>query len=83
MTLKHLGGRKIKITVADNGCGIEDIAEARKPLFTTAPDEDRCGMGFSIMESFSDKLVVMSTLGKGTKVSIFRKLSPSCKLPPT
>ena len=83
MTLKHLGGRKIKITVADNGCGIEDIAEARKPLFTTAPDEDRCGMGFSIMESFSDKLIVTSTLGKGTKVSIFRKLSPSCKLPPT
>ena len=66
--------RSVKITVSDNGCGIEDVAQARKPLFTTLPGEDRCGMGFSIMESFSDKLNVVSAVGKGTKVTMIRTL---------
>lgn len=77
LTLKVYEGRKMKITVADSGCGIENIAEARRPLFTTAPDEDRCGMGFSIMESFSDKLVVISQKGRGTKVTMTKNLSLS------
>lgn len=77
MTLKVYDGRKMKITVADSGCGIVDVAEARRPLFTTAPDEDRCGMGFSIMESFSDKLVVVSQKGRGTKVTMIKNLSSS------
>jgi stage II sporulation protein AB (anti-sigma F factor) len=63
------------MTVADKGCGIADVEEARKPMFTTLPDEDRCGMGFSIMESFSDKLYVKSKLGKGTRVTLVKKLS--------
>ena len=66
--------RSVKITVSDNGCGIEDVAQARRPLFTTLPGEDRCGMGFSIMESFSDKLSVVSAVGKGTKVTMIRTL---------
>ena len=77
LTLKVYEGRKMKITVADSGCGIENIAEARRPLFTTAPDEDRCGMGFSIMESFSDKLVVISQKERGTKVTMTKNLSLS------
>ena len=77
LTLKVYEGRKMKITVDDSGCGIENIAEARRPLFTTAPDEDRCGMGFSIMESFSDKLVVISQKGRGTKVTMTKNLSLS------
>ncbi len=76
LTAKAFDDRTVRITVADKGCGIADIAKARTPLFTTCPDEDRCGMGFSIMESFSDKLSVASTPGKGTKITLTRKLSP-------
>lgn len=83
LTLKSYDGRKVKITVADSGCGIENIAEARRPLFTTAPDEDRCGMGFSIMESFSDKLVVLSSVGRGTRVTMTKYLSSPGELPHT
>ena len=75
LTLRICENRVFKMTVADKGCGIADVKEARKPLFTTLPDEDRCGMGFSIMESFSDKLYVKSKLGKGTRVTLVKKLS--------
>jgi stage II sporulation protein AB (anti-sigma F factor) len=61
--------------IADKGCGIPDVSLARKPLYTTLPDEDRCGMGFSIMESFSDKLDIKSQIGKGTRVTLTKKLS--------
>jgi len=83
LTLKAYERRKLKITVADSGCGIDDIIEARRPLFTTAPDEDRCGMGFSIMESFSDKLVVFSQKGRGTRVTMTKYLSSPGELPHT
>ena len=71
--------KTIRITIADKGCGIEDVAKARTPLYTTCPDEDRCGMGFSIMESFSDKLTVASAPGKGTRVTLTRKLASPLK----
>ena len=71
--------RTIRIIISDKGCGIEDVAKARTPLFTTCPDEDRCGMGFSIMESFSDRLSVYSKPRKGTRVTLTRKLSSSEK----
>ena len=77
LTLRVYDNRTFKMIVADKGCGIPDVKEARKPLFTTLPGEDRCGMGFSIMESFSDKLDVKSKLGKGTKVTLTKKLSPA------
>ena len=83
LVARFYSDRTLKITVSDKGCGIEDVEKAKKPLYTTAPDEDRCGMGFSSMESFSDKLSVVSKLGSGTKVTIVRRLSPSDKLPPT
>jgi len=82
MILRSYDDGTVKITVSDRGCGIGDVEQARAPLFTTAPDEDRCGMGFSIMESLSDKLTVKSALGKGTKVTITKKLS-SKKSSPT
>lgn len=82
MTLRCYEQRTLKISVYDRGCGIGDVVQARQPLFTTAPDEDRCGMGFSIMESFSDSLYVASRLGKGTHVIMTKRLSPE-KLPPT
>ena len=70
----------LRIIIADKGCGIEDVAKARTPLYTTCPDEDRCGMGFSIMESFSDKLSVVSKKGNGTRVTLTRKLSSAEKV---
>ncbi|MBO5024163.1 MAG: anti-sigma F factor [Clostridia bacterium] len=75
LTLKAYDDRTFKMIIADKGCGIPDVALARKPLYTTLPDEDRCGMGFSIMESFSDKLDVKSQIGKGTRVTLTKKLS--------
>lgn len=65
---------RLTVTVKDSGCGIEDIELARQPLYTTDRENERSGMGFSIMESFSDKLNVTSTVGKGTKVTIIKRL---------
>jgi stage II sporulation protein AB (anti-sigma F factor) len=76
---KSFDDRSVRITVIDRGCGIEDVAKARTPLFTTCPDEDRCGMGFSIMESFSDKMSVFSAPGKGTRITLTRKLASPLK----
>ena len=70
----------IEITVRDWGCGIEDITRARAPMFTTGGD-DRSGMGFTIMESFMDKLSVRSKPGRGTTVVMRRRIvtRPSMK----
>ena len=67
--------RSIKITVSDRGCGIEDIERAKLPLFTTDESGERGGMGFAIMESFCDKLKVRSTLGRGTSVTMIKRLT--------
>ncbi len=64
----------LEIVVKDWGVGIEDIAQARTPLFTTG-GEERSGMGFTIMESFMDTLKVRSVPGKGTTVTMGRKIA--------
>lgn len=64
----------VVIEVSDKGCGIEDIAKAREPLFTTNSDGDRSGMGFTVMETFTDKISVSSKVGKGTKVRLIKKI---------
>lgn len=66
--------RILYICIKDKGCGIEDIDKAREPLFTTGADEERAGLGFSIMESFMDKLYVKSRVGKGTTVVMVKRL---------
>ena len=58
--------KRVYIKIQDKGCGIENIEQAMEPLFTTAPDEDRAGLGFAVMESFMDKITVRSAVGKGT-----------------
>ena len=63
----------LEIQVRDWGRGIEDVAKAREPLFTTG-GEERSGMGFTIMESFTDSLTVRSKPGKGTTVTLRRRL---------
>ncbi len=65
---------KIVIKIKDSGCGIEDVAKAREPLFTTAPSEERAGLGFALMESLMDKLRVSSKPGKGTTVTMERTI---------
>ncbi len=64
----------LEISVRDWGLGIADIDRARTPMFTTG-GEERSGMGFTIMESFTDKLRVRSTFGRGTTVTMWRKIS--------
>ena len=65
----------LEISVRDWGCGIENIDKAREPMFTTG-GEERSGMGFTIMESFMDKLNVKSVSGRGTTVVMKKKLAP-------
>lgn len=67
--------RTIIIQVKDNGKGIEDISKAKEPLYTSKPDLERSGMGFTVMESFMDKLTVRSKVGKGTTIIMRKKLS--------
>lgn len=64
----------IYIKIKDYGCGIPDIKKAMEPLFTTSPEEERAGLGFAVMESFMDKLRVLSREGKGTSVILTKKL---------
>ena len=64
----------MELTIRDWGRGIDDIDKAREPLYTTG-GEERSGMGFTIMESFTDKLKVKSTPGRGTTVTMRRKFS--------
>lgn len=66
--------RSVRITVSDRGCGIENIEQAKLPLFTTDESGERGGMGFAIMESFSDRLNVRSAVGRGTTVTMTKKL---------
>lgn len=70
----------VTITVEDNGVGIEDIEAAKTPLFTTGAAEERSGMGFTVMESFMDRLIVESEKGKGTRVTLIKALDTSCGL---
>lgn len=67
---------KVIIKIRDKGCGIEDIEKAMQPMFTTAGDE-RAGLGFAVMQSFTDKIKVSSKPGKGTTVTL-EKTIRSC-----
>lgn len=63
------------VTVKDEGRGIENIEKAMEPLYTTRPELERSGMGFSFMEAFMDELDVQSTVGKGTVIHMKKKLN--------
>ena len=62
------------VTVKDTGIGIADIKKAMEPMFTTAPEGERSGMGFSFMEAFMDQVEVVSAPGKGTAVTMKKKI---------
>ena len=67
-------GGLVRITVSDRGVGIADVEQAMQPFFTTQPDKERTGMGFSLMLSFMDGVKVYSTPGSGTTVHMTRLL---------
>ncbi len=64
----------VQVKIRDTGCGIPNVDEAMEPLFTTG-GEDRAGLGFAVMQSFMDTLKVKSTIGKGTTVTMHKKIS--------
>lgn len=63
-----IDGNKLVIIISDSGKGIENIEEAQTPFFTTKPEEERSGMGFTLMKSFMDSMEVTSQIGEGTTV---------------
>ena len=73
ITVSLLEGRAVKVEIRDRGCGISDVKQARMPLFTTDAADERSGMGFTVMESFCDKVLVRSKVGVGTTVTLFKQ----------
>ncbi len=69
--------RSVEIVIRDRGVGIENIEEARQPLFTTKPELERSGMGFTIMENFVDELEIVSKPNEGTTVRLKKRLEKS------
>ena len=76
ISVRLYDNREISVEISDNGCGIEDVERAREPLYTTVNTGERCGMGFLVMESFTDYLSVKSKVGKGTTVLMRKNLAP-------
>ena len=70
----RLKENEIIIEISDTGKGIEDIEAAKEPLYTTKPNLERSGMGFTIMESFMDSMEIESIIGLGTKVTMSKKI---------
>ena len=69
-----IDGRNLIIEISDTGKGIENIDIAKEPLYTTKPELERSGMGFTIMESFKDDLKIESILGLGTKITMTKMI---------
>jgi len=69
-----ISGNELTVEVEDYGVGIEDINKAMEPLYTTRPDLERSGMGFSFMEAFMDELEVESVVGEGTLVRMRKRI---------
>lgn len=68
-------GDIISVAIKDSGCGIADIEQAKEPLFTTKPELERSGMGFTIMESFADSFHIESVVGEGTVITFTKQIS--------
>ncbi len=75
LSIKYYSDGLLRMTVSDRGCGIEDVKQAREPFFTTDREHERCGMGFAIMETFMNRLQVVSEVGKGTRVTMEKRLN--------
>ena len=69
-----INGRVVEIAISDTGAGIRDIDKAMEPMYTGAPDEERSGLGFTIMQTFMDELEVESEPGRGTRITMRKKI---------
>ena len=74
ITVRIYEGDRVTIAIKDKGCGIEDVRKAMEPLYTSCPEGERAGLGFTVMQSFMDKLRVKSRLGFGTTVFMEKNL---------
>ena len=79
ITVILLLGNRVRVVIRDKGCGIADVRRAREPLYTTDAAHERSGMGFTVMESFMDRLSVRSTVGRGTTVTMTKHLGRPCE----
>ncbi|RAL26510.1 anti-sigma F factor [Thermoflavimicrobium daqui] len=70
----EIDGSRISIQITDQGTGIMDVSEARQPLYTSKPELERSGMGFTIMENFMDEVTIHSKPGKGTTIYMVKFL---------
>ena len=77
----YLEQNKLTVEIKDEGIGIEDLEMARQPLYTSKPELDRSGMGFTIMENFMDEVKVYSAPGKGTTVVLVKEIRSKKELP--
>lgn len=75
ISVRCFNDRRVVIRIKDKGCGMADPERCREPLYTSDPSGERGGMGFAIMESFTDKMKVKTAVGKGTTVTLIKKLS--------
>ena len=75
ITVRQWRGRRITVEIRDRGRGIDDIGVAMQPAFTTVDTGERSGMGFAVMQTFCDEVRVKSTPGKGTSVTLIKRLS--------
>ena len=70
----RISGSKVYVEITDTGRGIDDIAKAREPLYTSKPEMERSGMGFTVMEEFMDDVEVVSGVGNGTTVRLIKTI---------
>jgi stage II sporulation protein AB (anti-sigma F factor) len=75
ITVRAYSDRRITVEIKDKGRGIEDVKKAMEPLYTTDKSGERSGIGFAVMQSFTDSVRVRSTPGKGTSVTLVKRLS--------
>ncbi|MEG2073321.1 MAG: anti-sigma F factor [Angelakisella sp.] len=75
ITARLCEGGLLSVKIQDKGCGIPDIDRAREPLYTTCKSGERAGLGFAVMEELCDRVKVRSVMGKGTTVTLEKKLS--------
>lgn len=74
MTMTVYPDRRLTVRITDKGCGIPDVDKAMEPLYTTGNKDERSGLGFAVMQSFMDKVKVISAPGKGTRVTLTKLL---------
>ncbi len=71
----EISGDTVRITVRDEGGGIPDVEQARQPLYTSKPELERSGMGFTIIENFMDEMEIVSAVGQGTTVRMAKRIA--------